>query len=717
VNTTADFWGDYGLSATINDQANLFAQHDGSTANDTLNEETRYRARFHVDPNSVNIGTLETIDLFIGFHGADPIFKVQLRDNSGTYQIQAGVYDDSLNYTYTSWYDISDHWTGVEIDWMASPQAGADDGHLTLWLDRTEKQTLSGVDNDTHWVDSVKLGAMGLGTGTSGALYFDDFEARRYSYIGAMEDSGVPDPEPALPDGWLGATYSYDKENAPAHAVVSVARQQFLGDENPVTDTYTYDNNGNMTCRTESNQTWVQTYNAENRISVVEKVTGDCTTHGTTTDTWTFTYDGDGVRVKEVYSGTGDSYTKYYFAGGAYEIEVVGETTTIKRYYSISGMMVAMHNGTDLVYFASDHLSSASLVMDDSGTLLSENRYMPFGEVRTISGTTNITETDFGYTGQRNLASIGLMDYDARFYSPTLMRFIQPDTIVPDLLSPQSFNRYSYVINNPLFFTDPTGFKMYCADGVCSPNPVQGYAQDYLQMYGSRDGKHLLDGRSSNQGDGGGGAPGSVDEDVSSGGAGGGNGNGSGGGYSPDIPGWVPGWAEDDANNINMAWYILHNPNATTAQQLFAVSYLGAWGFAGVCGAIGLGMLTYAGIEAIVALSADGDPTNEANWIIDEYNQLRELVRGTGLERHHLVEQRFSALFGTNPNTWPSVLVTPEEHQIFTNLMRDAIPYSNSPAAINTLTASPENILNAVTTIYAEYPSLLETTLQWLSQQ
>ena len=50
-------------------------------------------------------------------------------------------------------------------------------------------------------------------------------------------------------------------------------------------------------------------------------------------------------------------------------------------------------------YFASDHLSSTSLVMDSSGNLLSENRYMPFGEVRNISGTTNIIETDFGYTG------------------------------------------------------------------------------------------------------------------------------------------------------------------------------------------------------------------------------------------------------------------------------------------------------------------------------
>ena len=119
--------------------------------------------------------------------------------------------------------------------------------------------------------------------------------------------------------------------------------------------------------------------------------------------------------------------------------------------------MVAMDNGTDLVYFANDHLSSASLVMDASGTLLSENRYMPFGEVRDISGATNITETDFGYTGQRNLASMGLMDYNARFYSPTLGRFIQPDSFVPNPINPQLWNRYSYAYNNPIIYIDPDG--------------------------------------------------------------------------------------------------------------------------------------------------------------------------------------------------------------------------------------------------------------------
>ena len=121
-----------------------------------------------------------------------------------------------------------------------------------------------------------------------------------------------------------------------------------------------------------------------------------------------------------------------------------------------------MPNGLDLIYFANNHLSSASLVMDDSGTLQSGNRYMPFGEVRTISGVTNISKTDFGYTGQRNNSDIGLMDYSARYYSPYLNRFIQPDTIVPNMSNPQSLNRFTYTSNNPINRIDPTGHDDLC---------------------------------------------------------------------------------------------------------------------------------------------------------------------------------------------------------------------------------------------------------------
>ncbi|MFC1953475.1 RHS repeat-associated core domain-containing protein, partial [Chloroflexota bacterium] len=64
--------------------------------------------------------------------------------------------------------------------------------------------------------------------------------------------------------------------------------------------------------------------------------------------------------------------------------------------------------------------------------------------------------TDKLFTGQR-LDGTGLYYYNARYYDPEIGRFISPDTIIPNPANPQSFNRYSYVLNNPLRYTDPTG--------------------------------------------------------------------------------------------------------------------------------------------------------------------------------------------------------------------------------------------------------------------
>lgn len=51
----------------------------------------------------------------------------------------------------------------------------------------------------------------------------------------------------------------------------------------------------------------------------------------------------------------------------------------------------------------------------------------------------------------------GLMDYKARFYSSYINHFLQPDTLIPDPSNPQAWNRYSYVMNRPVNFNDPTG--------------------------------------------------------------------------------------------------------------------------------------------------------------------------------------------------------------------------------------------------------------------
>ena len=97
-------------------------------------------------------------------------------------------------------------------------------------------------------------------------------------------------------------------------------------------------------------------------------------------------------------------------------------------------------------------------VTNSSGTLTSQQRYLPFGGTRAIPNSP-ILATDFTYTGQRLLDSGmgGIMDYKARFYSPALMRFLQPDTVIPGVANPQNWNRYLYANNNPIRYTDPSG--------------------------------------------------------------------------------------------------------------------------------------------------------------------------------------------------------------------------------------------------------------------
>ncbi|MCP4374090.1 MAG: RHS repeat-associated core domain-containing protein, partial [Deltaproteobacteria bacterium] len=88
---------------------------------------------------------------------------------------------------------------------------------------------------------------------------------------------------------------------------------------------------------------------------------------------------------------------------------------------------------------------------------------------------TNVT--DFGFTSQRNEASFGLMDYNARYYSPVLGRFVSPDSIVPEPGSSGGFNRYRYTRNNPLKYVDPSGHQEGCNNSNsedCAPssNPL-----------------------------------------------------------------------------------------------------------------------------------------------------------------------------------------------------------------------------------------------------
>jgi RHS repeat-associated protein len=187
-------------------------------------------------------------------------------------------------------------------------------------------------------------------------------------------------------------------------------------------NTYQYDNNGNMT----SSPGKTLTYDYDNRPVSIS---------GTT-----FVYDFSGQRVKKnatiyigkLYECTGGTCTKYIFAGGN---------------------RIAYKTGSAVYYYHTDHLGSSSIITNTSGTKVNELYYYPYGKTR-YALDSSLTHK---FTGQEEDEETGLYYYGARYYDPAIGRFVSADSIVPDFSDPQTLNRYSYCRNNPLIYTDPTG--------------------------------------------------------------------------------------------------------------------------------------------------------------------------------------------------------------------------------------------------------------------
>jgi RHS repeat-associated protein len=120
------------------------------------------------------------------------------------------------------------------------------------------------------------------------------------------------------------------------------------------------------------------------------------------------------------------------------------------------------------VYLLEDHLGGVDGFAASSGELLSRTSYQPFGARRSgdwLGGTPTSGEwqhiqatTSRGYTDHEHLDNLGLVHMNGRVYDPVLGRFLSPDPIVQAPYDTQGLNRYAYVRNNPLRYTDPSGF-------------------------------------------------------------------------------------------------------------------------------------------------------------------------------------------------------------------------------------------------------------------
>lgn len=257
-------------------------------------------------------------------------------------------------------------------------------------------------------------------------------------------------------------TYSYPSAGGGTgsrpHALSSISGT-VNGVSNP---SYSYDGNGNMT----TGAGFTVSYTAFNMADTI--------TQGS--NTTAFIYDANHTRIKQCVGSSCGTSALYYLSdpasGSLSEKVVSGGTTTWHDYLTANGQVVAERfctgsppctSGATWRYFVSDHLGSAAVLTDGSGSVTERLSYDAWGRRRNSNGTdascgSIASATTVGFTGHEMLdGSLCEINANARVYDPTVGRFMSADSVISAPFYGQAFNRYSYVENGPLSAIDPSG--------------------------------------------------------------------------------------------------------------------------------------------------------------------------------------------------------------------------------------------------------------------
>lgn len=243
---------------------------------------------------------------------------------------------------------------------------------------------------------------------------------------------------------------------------------------------FCYDRNGNQTrgwnhiLNRQRTQTWTS-YNMP--ATIMENSTSI-----------SFSYGADRQRFRQV---NGFSGTTTIYVEGLFDREVTGATVNDVHYIVAYGQAVATFSSrndavTSTRYLHRDHAGSVTHVTNETGTVVQTLAYDAWGARRDPSNWTDYaaqppapTLRQPQYTGHEGLHDVGIVHMNGRIYDPKLGRVLSADPIVQFPGSGQSFNRYSYTLNNPLRYTDPSGFcinetsaAVWCGNPLSRGNPL-----------------------------------------------------------------------------------------------------------------------------------------------------------------------------------------------------------------------------------------------------
>jgi RHS repeat-associated protein len=251
------------------------------------------------------------------------------------------------------------------------------------------------------------------------------------------------------------AVYTYGQGGAPPHALTQRNSTR-----------YTYDAAGRQV--TGPDRTLA--YNRQDLPTLLTRGNGQTTS---------FEYDATGARVLKR-----DTAETTISIAGLFERRITSEARNVHfviaddravaQITRIQAVANGPITGTEVRYLHPDGQGSTIQATASNGTVAERFFYDPFGR-RTDANYDYIGNQRrairLGYTGHDHDDELGLINMKGRIYDPEARRFLTPDPLVPDPFFSQSYNRYSYVWNNPMTFVDPSGFERKREDPPRPPPP------------------------------------------------------------------------------------------------------------------------------------------------------------------------------------------------------------------------------------------------------